>query len=87
MARSTSPERAEWAFRTDPLHRDVYDELAAEHGLKRQIFLAMLGAAAAGLPRPSGTPAMQLDLAAIQKRGAEIYRELNPGKEVLAETA
>lgn len=86
MARSTSTERAEWSFRTDRLHRDVYDELAAEHGLNRQTFLAMLAAEAAGLPRPSKTPAMALDLPALRKRGDEIYRELK-NQEVLPQSA
>lgn len=87
MARSTSPaRRAEWAFRTDASHRDVYDELAAELGLKRQVFMEMLAAQAVGLPRPSRTPAMQLDLSELQRRASEIYRERTE-QEVLKQSA
>lgn len=78
-------ERAQWTFRTDKGHQDVYDRLAKERGLQRQIFMELLVAEALGLPRPSRTPAIPLDFAELRAEAQALFHP--EPQEVLYRTA
>jgi hypothetical protein len=77
---------AAFTVRTEEEHRDVFDLVADELGLSRSDFVSLLLAQVCGLDRPTGKPALVIDLAALPGRAAEALQATREG-EVLRATA